>query len=63
MYPARVPDILCGDCSHSFGMLINILGNYPELDGDKFDENIARLGVVFKWRSMREHNVFATASR
>jgi len=56
--PARITDSLCADCSHTFAILTDILGNHPELDSDKFDENITRIGIVYKWRAMRERNLY-----
>jgi len=43
---ARRDDILCGECSRAYMILLKVLYDYPELAvGD-----LERVGEVFQWR-------------
>jgi len=44
--PARREDILCGDCSRAFVILLELLHDHPELG----EQDLDRLRQVFDWR-------------
>lgn len=48
--PANDGDILCGDCSHAYIILLDLLRKHPELVKD----DLIRLKDVVDWRNKKE---------
>jgi hypothetical protein len=42
-------DLLCGDCSRAFTLMLELMRGHPEVDA----EDLARMKAVFEWRTNR----------
>lgn len=45
----RNEDLLCGDCSRAFTLMLELMRGHPEVDA----EDLARMKDVFEWRTNR----------
>jgi len=50
---ARRGDLLCGDCSYAFTVMLEILHGHPEVDVQDLD----RVRQVFEWRMKKKRLV------
>jgi hypothetical protein len=47
---ARRDDLLCGDCSRAFTLMLEVLHGHPEVDV----EDVDRIKQVFEWRMRKK---------
>jgi len=52
----RVGDLLCGDCSHAFTVMLELLHTHPEIAAN----DIERIKEVFEWRLKKIRPMEAT---
>jgi hypothetical protein len=45
----RNEDLLCGDCSRAFTLMLELMRGHPEVNA----EDLARMKDVFEWRTNR----------
>jgi len=45
----RNEDLLCGDCSRAFTLMLELMRQHPEIEAEDF----ARMKDVFEWRTNR----------
>jgi hypothetical protein len=45
----RNEDLLCGDCSRAFTLMLELMRYHPEIDA----KDLARIKDVFEWRTKR----------
>ena len=47
---ARRDDLLCGDCSHAFALMLELLHGHPDVDVADVD----RIKEVYEWRMRKK---------